>query len=139
MPDESWSNWLTRWLKAHPLKEPPAHPGAVYTDEVMRRIRSAPRVAPGLGWLTFPRVSFALGTAMACLLAALLLWQDPELAQLNLEEELQEDDRIVLAQALVPKTADERPDETDEFMEEEVPDEEILEELQTLDELELIG
>ncbi|MBI1953832.1 MAG: hypothetical protein HYS41_06900 [Candidatus Omnitrophica bacterium] len=139
MPDESWPNWLNRWLKAHPVKEPPAHLGADYSKEVMRRIRSAPRPVPGLGWLTFPRPSFALGAALACLLAALLIWRGPELAQLNLERELQESDRIVLAEAVTAEPADEQPDETDELAEEEVPDEEVLEELQALDELELIG
>jgi hypothetical protein len=139
MPDESWTHWLNHWLKAHPVKAPPAHAGADYTGEVMRRIRAGQRTAPVLGWLAFPRVSFALGTALACLLAALLIWRGPELAQLNLERELQESDRIVLAEVLTDKPDSPKPEEAGEPAEEEVSEEEVLEELQTLDELELTG
>lgn len=138
MPDEPWTHWLNRWLKAHPVKEPPAAPGSGYTQEVMRRIRSEPRSAFLPAWLTFPRVSFGLGAALACGLAVLLLGQGPELARLDLERELQESDRIVLAEAdeFIEGLEDEEPLAVEE---DQVTEEEILQELEALDEQELIG
>ncbi len=113
-------NGLNSWIQRHPVKEPPAHLRAGYTDEVMRRLRALEAPRPVLGWLPLPRVSWALGTALACLLAGLFLWPSaPSRTIQRLEEGM--DLLVEVGEGLDLAEAD------------------LEEELQALDELELVG
>ena len=146
MKPNDWDAWLRTWLKKHPLKMPISSPEGRFTQEVLARIRAEQTPAPViLRWIPKPRLTFALGGALAAVLV-LALWiqrparpllrqieRDSQLllesgelwtwAEAGLEEEWQEYDRFVLAQATEKATVSE--------------DQEILqpwEELEALDE-----
>jgi uncharacterized protein YqcC (DUF446 family) len=103
------------------LNEPPADAQRAYTEDVMRRIRSAPASSLVWRWLPRPQVALAFGTALACVLAvvvvgnrapgrmahqvereAQLLAELGELETLStddLDDEMQTVERLMLAQA----------------------------------------
>lgn len=89
-----WQTWLDRWLKRHPLREPPAHARGGYADQVMARIRAeAPQGRPAVFRLWEPRPSLAWGGALAAGLAVVMLVSAP---QRNLRR-LDRDSQILLA------------------------------------------
>ena len=67
----NFSRWLTTWLKRHPLKEPDEVDRALYTREVISRIkgRRAPAVAPSPWWQCLLNPPVALAAAMVVVLA----------------------------------------------------------------------
>ncbi len=120
MNPQEWDEWLWSFLKRHPLKDPPAQLQRDYHRQVMDRI-----LAPPI-WVFKPAPVFGWAGALAAVTAVLLLVPTParvarmadrdseilieagELASLDspdLEQDLQEHDRIVLAKA-VPEEPD---------------------------------
>jgi len=160
MNSSQWSFWLKRWLKEHPVKEPPQFLQERYAQEVMMRLqaRSETPFSAWLGWLFQPRPAFALGTALAGLLAIGLFlnrftdrWIDrAAVEEAALELEMRAADQWVLAQAVPEESEAARLEEDLQFlqeMEEEEPEEpaseethseeDLLEELKRLDESDL--
>jgi hypothetical protein len=120
MNPQEWDNWLRNFLKRHPLKDPPQEMQRDYHRQVMDRILAPPV------WVFKPRPVFGWSGALAAVTAVLVLMPTParvarqidrdsrvlleteELALLDsaeLEQDLQEHDRIVLAEA-VPEEPD---------------------------------
>ena len=140
-PGEIWHAWLRTWLTCHPLKNPPEFLRHSYTEEVMSRIRSQKQKRPAFGWIPIPRFTFALGTALACLLMTMVcIHRSPSRYQLaqNTDQNLSsEETPIGQTLDLLDQVA-----ESDEFIltEEESPsshNQDLLEELHWLDETEL--
>ncbi len=89
-----WQVWLNRWLKRHPLREPPAHTRGEYVDQVMARIRGeSTQDQPAVFRFLEPRPSLAWGGALAAGLAVVLLVSAP---QRNLRR-LDRDSQLLLA------------------------------------------
>lgn len=86
MTTADFLSWLKDWFSRHPLKAPAESLQASYREEVMARIRTAQAPAPAFQWLPRPRLAFALGTAVACLLALVVLTPHPS-TQLTQEVE----------------------------------------------------
>ncbi len=169
MKPADWDSWLRGWLSRHPLKNPPAHLLERFSEEVLARIR--PREAPAPlfrpRWTLQPRWGLAWSGALAAALLLVVAGLRPtgippgivgpeseilmevslleELGERSLEEELEESDRIVLAEAIGPQEEAEilklweELEQTDEAPspEELGSEEEILEELRWWDEEEL--
>lgn len=169
MKPADWDAWLRKWLSRHPLKAPPARLLERFSEEVLARIR--PREAPAPvsrpRWTLQPRWGLAWSGALAAALALVVFGLRPtggplEIAdqesqillgvsvledweEHSLEEELEESDRIVLAEAIGPKEEAqilklwEELEEADEAPspEELGSEEEILEALRWVDEEEL--
>lgn len=158
MNPQEWSTWLRQWLTRHPVKTPPAQQGTEYVREVMARVRP-PQVVFRPAWEWRPRPVFVLAAACALLLVVILRpggrgmatlereWQlladvgeVPELNGVNLEEELREVDRWMLAKADSSASAPDAVEETLQLFDElgvdpELEDSESPEEwLQELDE-----
>lgn len=113
--------WLNHWVARHPLRTPPESLQASYTEEVMRRIHTTQALTPAWRWGWRPQLTLAWGTALACLLAVVLVmkrtpiplageverdWQllaevgeGHDLPSSNLDDEVQMVDRLVLAEA----------------------------------------
>ncbi len=163
MNPAEWNIWLLHWLKAHPLKEPPIELQQQYRQEVMARIQEESAPSRVLAWILRPRFTFAFGGALAAALAVLMLvshspvrqtgqieqeaqvlFETTGIASLNdadLEEEVQAQDRIVLAEAVEDETL-KLWDELEEFGAgpsegEPNSDEELIKELQHLDDEEM--
>ena len=159
----NWDSWMQEWLKAHPVKEPPPELLRTYQQEVMARIRVERNPAGIYVWRPPLRWTLGLGGALATALAVaalmvrspthlsrqieqetLVLFEAEGVASLNdadLEEEVQAQDRIVLAEAVENETL-ELWEEIEEVganpAEGEVgSNEEWLRELQNLDEEEM--
>jgi hypothetical protein len=68
-------NWLARWLRRHPLKEPAGHDRTRYTAEVMARVRALEEpvrsVAPIRWRLSWPRAALTFATACAGVVIAI--------------------------------------------------------------------
>lgn len=161
MNPQEWDHWLRSFLKRHPLKDPPAELQGDYHRQVMDRILAAPV------WVFRPRPVFRWASALAAVAAVMVLMPTParvarqidrdsqvlletgELALLDsaeLEQDLREYDRIVLAEAVPQEPEGEEALEIWEDLEsvEEIPisdetdsGEELEKELQQLDESEL--
>ena len=114
MNPQEWEGWLRSFLKRHPLKDPPQQLQRDYHRQVMDRILAPPV------WVFKPGPVFGWAGALAAVTAVLVLMPTParlarqidrdsqvflatdELALLDsadLEQDLQEHDRIVLAEA----------------------------------------
>lgn len=161
---QEWERWLRSFLKKHPLKDPPEEMRRDYHRQVMDRILAPPV------WVVKPTFKpwtvFRWAGVLAAVTAALALMPTPgrvarqidrdsqilletgELALLDgpdLEQDLQEHDRIVLAEAVPPQEAEEALEiwDTLEALEEVPPDPEpasesdLEQELRQLDESEL--
>lgn len=181
MKNSEWDAWLQGWLKRHPLRTPPAELQRKIRQEVMSRIRAEHASVRDrvLRWVLEPRWSFALGGALAAaLVAAILIFpartadhaaapaaQEVEqeaqlllevgetayLADLDLEGELRDADRLVLAEAVTTKPDPSwaefennaevldllEEDETQAAKTDRVTDEELLEELKRIDDAEM--
>lgn len=158
MNPQEWDNWLRNFLKRHPLKDPPQKLQRDYHRQVMDRILAAPV------WVFRPRPVFGWAGALAAVTAVLVLMPTParvarqidqdsqvfleteELALLDsaeLEQDLKEYDRIVLAEAVPQEVKREEALEIWEELEslEEIPaldsGEDLEKELRQLDESEL--
>ena len=158
-----WNRWLKQWFQTHPLKEPPAALQQRYRQEVMARIQEESVPSRFLAWIPRPRFTFAFGGALAAALAivmlvsrspvrqtgqieqeAQILFETAGVSSLNdadLEEEVQTQDRIVLAEAVEDETA-RLWDELEEVGAsptegESNSDEELLRDLQHLDDEEM--
>ena len=180
MKNNEWDAWLQGWLKRHPLRTPPAELKGRFRQEVMSRIRAqqAP-AARTLRWTLQPRWGLAWSGALAAALVAAILilparlanhasapaMQEVEqeaqlllevgevtyLADLDLEGELRDADRLVLTEAVTANSAPswsefENDVEVIDLLEEEGPpagkadrvtDEELLEELKRIDDAEM--
>ncbi len=116
MKTTSWDEWLRGWLRRHPAGEPPQELQREYRRQVMDRIRAenAPRTVLPPIWVLRPRPAFAFAGALAAALTVLLVIRTParvahqveqesqvlfEAGEGDLEQELQDQDRIVLAEA----------------------------------------
>ncbi len=165
MNPQEWDSWLRSFLKRHPLKDPPGELQRDYHRQVMDRILAPPV------WVVRPifkpwTVSGWAG-ALAAVTAVLVLMPTParvtrqidrdsqvlleteEMALLDsadLEQDLQEHDRIVLAEAVSEEPDGEEALEIWNDLEslEEIPaggepdsEEDLEKELQALDESEL--
>ncbi len=140
MKENPWEQWLRNWLNRHPLREPPEELQKDYVRQVMEKVRPdfAPAREPAWRlWVQPPRLAFAGALAAAALVVAVhrgpvqivplerdaqVLLETGELVPLNgnhLEEALQEQDRIVLAEAV----------EKEKWWSDFVKDSELLEEL----------
>lgn len=157
MNPQEWDWWLRRFLKRHPLKDPPGDLEGNYHRQVMDRILAPPV------WVFSPKPVFGWAGALAAVTAALVLIPTPariarqidrdsgvllevgELALLDsadLEQDLREHDRIVLA-----KAAPEEPTEEEaleiwsdlEALEEIPPDLEPVSEVDLEEELRRMG
>lgn len=176
MKNSEWDAWLQGWLQRNPLRSPPEELTGRFRQEVMSRIRAKQAPVHTLRWMLEPRWSFALGGALAAVLALVVLGrphtpapafstQEIEqearvlleagevtyLADLDLEGELRDADRLVLAEAVAPKPDSswsefENDMEVLDLLEEEGPpaaktdrvtDEELLEELKRIDDAEM--
>lgn len=174
MKTSQWHGWITDWLKRHPVKGPPAELQRELTQGVMAKIRAQSAPAPA----TISRPAFALaGIAVALLLTAIwfgrpvrpssqqlaqeaqqdwqILFVLGEMALLDSDEEIQEalqaEDEILLAEAVRSSGPAAQADEVLRLIEElealeavtsdEMPgsEEEWLEELKRLDEEELLA
>lgn len=114
MNPQEWDRWLRGLLERHPLKEPPEEMRRDYHRQVMDRILAPPV------WVFKPGLVFRWGGALAAVAAVLVLLPTParlarvadresavlieagEMAFLDspeLEQDLREHDRIVLAEA----------------------------------------
>ena len=161
----NWMSWLQEWLSRHPLKEPPAELQRRYLQEVMAKIHAAETPARAVDWQPrrVPVWRLALGGTMATALAlsivmalyprylthqieqeAQVLFEAVGVAALNdadLEQEVETQDRIVLAEAVEDETLrlwEELEDAgAGPADEESGSDEELIKELQHLDEEEL--
>lgn len=122
MTPENRLAWFQDWLARHPLRQPPEFLGRNYTEEVLIRIRqSRPSPSPAFRRVSLPRFSFALGTVMACALGVLVLLNSSDRSDSDVDETLE-----FLEQA--------EPNSLLSLGEDSVSDEDLLEELQTLDE-----
>lgn len=159
MNPQEWDNWLRNFLKRHPLKDPPQDLQRAYHRQVMDRILAPPV------WVFKPRPVFGWAGALAAVTAVLVLMPTParvarqvdresqtlmeagEMAFLDnpdLEQDLREHDRIVLAEA-VTGNGEEALEIWDDLESlEEIPagaepdsEEDLEKELRQLDELEL--
>ena len=141
MNENEWRQWLENWLDRHPLPKPPEWSGNDYVRQVMERIRPAPAPEPlWQRWLQ-PRPAFALAGTFAAALIMLAVYRNPAWTQTRLEQEsqllldagelpplngaaleqnLREQDRIQLAEAV----------EEQKWWSDFVQDSELLEELQ---------
>ena len=158
MNPQEWDNWLRSFLKRHPLKDPPAELQRGYHRQVMDRI-----LAPPI-WVFRPRPVFGWAGALAAVAAVLVLMPTPArvarqinrdsqvlletgepalLDSVELEQDLQEHDRIVLAEAVPQEPEGEETLKIWEDLEslEEIPavdsGEDLEKELRQLDESEL--
>ncbi|MDO8729792.1 MAG: hypothetical protein Q7J69_01195 [Candidatus Omnitrophota bacterium] len=163
MNPQEWDHWLRSFLKRHPLKDPPAKLQRDYHRQVMDRIL-APPVWVVRPIFKKPWTVFGWAGALAAVTAVLVLMPTParvarqidrdsqlfletgELALLDsaeLEQDLKEYDRIVLAEAVPQEPAREEALEIWEELEslEEIPavdsGEDLEKELRQLDESEL--
>lgn len=163
MNPKEWDNWLRSFLKKHPLKDPPQELQRAYHRQVMDQILAPPV------WVVRPILKpwtvFGWAGALAAVAAVLVLMPTParvarqidrdsqvfleteELALLDsadLEQDLQEHDRIVLAEA-VPGNDEEALEIWDDLEslgeipagDEPAAEEDLEKELRHLDELEL--
>ena len=141
MTENSWDQWLRNWLNRNPLREPPEELQRDYIRQVMEKIRPDPapvREPAWRLWMQPPRLALAGALAAAAVVVAVhrgpvqiagalerdaqILLEAGELAPLNgnhLEEALEEQDRIVLAEAV----------EQEKWWSDFVQDSELLEEL----------
>ena len=140
MTESPWVQWLRNWLGRHPLKNPPEELQRDYVRQVMEKIQPEPAPAREPVWRlwTPPRLAFAGALAAAALVVAVhrapvrsadpiereaqVLMDAGELASLidnHLEEALEEQDRIVLAEAV----------EQEKWWSDFVKDSQLLEEL----------
>lgn len=126
MDEEKWLRRLRNWLALHPVKEPPDSLKSGYTEEVMARIRQAQVPQPYPTVFAFPRLSFALGTALAC---ALLLLVVAERSKTHKDIEQINETAQLLEQL--------DPEDSSLLTENGLSDEELLEELILLDQIEL--
>ncbi len=130
MTPRDWETWLERWFKRHPAPPMPMRMKKDYAQEVLSRIR-AEQEQPAWPWRLQPRLVLALGGALAAVLALTILPREPSV--LDLERQLREEDRIILAEA----ESNTMPDEIQalETLEENADwtPEELLEELRQLD------
>ena len=155
MTRKDWDAWLTNWLGKHPPRMPASAPDPRFTEEVMSRIRAEQAPASVLlRSIPRPRLSFALGGALAAVLAVALWIQRPALllheierdsnflleagefwtwSPASPEEDWQEMDRIVLAQAVEKRGSTPEKQEIFQLWE----DEDLSDELQWLDQMEL--
>ena len=114
-------DWLKDWITRHPLQTPPESLRASYTEAVMRRVRAPQALTPAWRWGWQPQLAMSWGTALACLLAVVVVmkraptqlasevehdWQlltevgeEHDLSSSNLDDEVQMVDRLVLAEA----------------------------------------
>ncbi len=112
-------DWLKRWVARHPLRTPPESLQVSYTEQVMRRIKTP--LAPTPAWRWQPQLAMTWATALACLLAVVVVmkrtptqlaseveheWQllaevgeGHELSSSNLDDDVQMMDRLMLAEA----------------------------------------
>ena len=169
-----WQDWLQGWLKRHPVQAPPQEFERRFRDDVMARIRAEQAPVWRLRWSLEPRWALAMGGALAAVLAVAVIGRAPslpvpqieqeavvlfeagevgQLAELDLEGELQDEDRLVLAEAVTaaPSSSSLADFENDlellQSLEEEpvagaektyrVTDEQLLEELRRVDEAEM--
>ena len=151
MKTNSWDEWLRGWVRRHPVGEPPQELQREYSRQVMARIRAenAPKTVLQPIWVLRPRPVFVFAGALAAALAVLLVIRAParvdhqEAALLNydgdLEQELQEQDRIVLAEAVEPSKTTSAEQETLELWEEteNSSDDDLVNDLRQADESEL--
>ena len=145
MTENPWDPWLRNWLSQHPLREPPEELQKDYVRQVMEKIQPEPALVREPAWrlwLQPPRLAFAGALAAAALVIivhrgpvpvvqivepieqeAQILLEAGELGLVNgarLEEALEEQDRIVLAEAV----------EQEKWWSGFVQDSELLEELE---------
>ena len=162
MNPQEWDRWLRSFLKRHSLQDPPPELQRDYHRQVMDRILTPPPV-----WIFKPRPVFGWAGALAAVTAVLLLMPTParvarqvnqeshlllatdDLASLDsadLEQDLLEHDRIVLAKAVPERTNGEEALEiwTDLESLDEIPagdeagtEEDLEKDLRQLDESEL--
>lgn len=180
MKSGEWEAWLQGWLKRHPLRTPPEGLQQEIRQTVMARIRSqeVPAYIRTLRWTLQPRWGLAWSGALAAALVAALLilparppdrasspaseevaqeaqlllemGEAATLAELDLEGELEEADRLMLADASAQPASSGTELEADlellDLLEEEeagsgeadrLTDEELLEELHSMDEAEM--
>jgi len=122
MTPENWLTWFRDWLARHPLRQPPEFLGRNYTTEVLIRIKqSRPSPSSAFRWFSLPRFSFALGTVMACVLGVLVLLNSSDRSDTDVNETLE-----LLEQV--------EPSGLLSLGEDSISDEDLLEDLQTLDE-----
>lgn len=117
-----WNAWLQSWLKRHPLRRPPEGLEREFPQAVMARVR-AEQAAWTLRWTLDPRWSFALGGALAAVLALVVVQRPPAPSVQEVESDVELLD--LLEEEAQPGEAP------------PVSDEELLEELQRMDEAEM--
>ncbi len=174
MNGSDWQGWLQGWLKQHPLKTPPEGFERRFREDVMARIRADQAPVWRLRWSLEPRWALAMGGALAAVLAVAVVGRSPtlpaqeieqeaavlfeagevaHLSDLDLEGELREVDRLVLAEAETASSSPASSSWTDfendvellRLLEEDensgqadrVTDEELMEELRQVDEAEM--
>ena len=123
MTPPAFRSWLKDWLARHPVNLPPASLQASYAEEVLRRVRRASVPSPARWRLPRFQIAVAFGTAFAAGLAVVVLtnrspiriakeveqsWQllseigdpdpDEEFSPTTLDEDVQLDDQLVLAE-----------------------------------------
>ncbi|MBI2870252.1 MAG: hypothetical protein HYY14_00925 [Candidatus Omnitrophica bacterium] len=173
MHEELFLARLKRWLKKHPLLGPSQEQGAAFTEDVMRRIRAEQAPSPQTVPIFAPRLAWGMGLAAACLLAVIILkpgptdplkltqaieeeWnileaveQEVDLDGGFLEDELEQWDSLVLAEAVEDVSDEEEVERLLDLLSEmgEEPAleeggselEDLLEEFRLLDEAEFTG
>ena len=159
MTENPWDQWLRNWLNRNPLREPPEELRRDYVRQVMEKIRPDPAPVREPAWRRWMQPRLALAGALAAAAVAVAVYRGPgiadplernaqilfeagELALLNgthLEEALEEQDRIVLAEAVEQEKWWSDFVQDSELLEdlEEVADEELLEEIRAADEQEM--
>lgn len=174
MSGGDWQERLQGWLKQHPLKTPPEGFERRFRGDVMARIRAEQAPVWRPRWSLEPRWALAMGGALAAALAVAVVGRSPTLpapeieqeaallfeagevdplSDLDLEGELREADRLVLAEAALSgasgswadfendlellQALEEEPEAPGAGGTDRVTGEELLEELRRVDEAEM--
>ncbi len=161
-----WLEGVRRWLRKHPLKEPPV--ASSYTEEVMRRLRPLAFPAPAIGWWARSRAVMALTAAVAGMMALAIVPHTPRflanqlarewdlleqaggempLDETHLDEELSMTDTFMLAESGPESTDDAWMTQTLELLDEAggdvgasgTPTDKEFEDLQWMESLEAIS